>query len=120
MGVDAKTFQELNDRVDLLKYASQTIELEQRGSDWWGRCPLHTDNTPSFSITPSKNYYYCFSCGCHGGIVKFLMDFEHLTYPQAVNKACETCGNGFKRFLQIESILIHVRYETYDGEEASS
>ena len=98
MGVDAKTFQELNDRVDLLKYASQTIELEQRGSDWWGRCPLHTDNTPSFSITPSKNYYYCFSCGCHGGIVKFLMDFEHLTYPQAVNKAAKLAEMDSKDF----------------------
>lgn len=86
-GIDADTFQEINEKVDLLEYASQTIDMEQRGEDWWGQCPLHVDKTPSFSITPSKNYYYCFSCGCHGGIVKFLMDFEHLSYQEAVNKA---------------------------------
>ena len=85
--IDPKTFDELNKKVDLLKYASQTIDLEQRGDDWWGRCPLHIDKTPSFSITPSKNYYYCFSCGCHGGIVNFLRDFEHLSYSQAIKKA---------------------------------
>lgn len=86
-GVDSNTFQEINDRVDLLKYASQTIDMEKRGEDWWGRCPKHIDKTPSFSITPSKNYYYCFSCGRHGGIVKFLMDFEDLSYSQALKKA---------------------------------
>ena len=89
MGVDAKTFQELNDKVDLLKYASQSIELEQRGSDWWGRCPLHVDNTPSFSITPSKNSYYCFSCGRSGGIIGYLMDYEHLRFDDAVDKAAK-------------------------------
>ena len=109
MGVDAKTFQELNDRVDLLKYASQTIELEQRGSDWWGRCPLHVDNTPSFSITPSKNYYYCFSCGCHGGIVKFLMDFEHLTYPQAVRKAAKLAEMDSSEFCKSNAYSFMVK-----------
>ena len=87
MGVDYDIFQEINDKVDLLAYASQTIDMEQRGDDWFGQCPLHVDKTPSFSITPSKNYYYCFSCGAHGGIVKFLMDFEHLSYKEAVEKA---------------------------------
>ena len=112
--IDSKTFDELNKKVDLLKYASQTIELEKRGDDWWGRCPLHIDKTPSFTITPSKNYYYCFSCGCHGGIVNFLRDFEHLSYTQAIKKAMKLADMDENKLCrsQVYTFMVNTKNQT--------
>lgn len=84
---DDEMLQEINASVDLLEYVSQTIDMERRGNDYFGKCPLHIDNTPSFSITPAKNSYYCFSCGKSGGIIGFLMDYEGLKFEDAVYKA---------------------------------
>jgi len=61
--------------------------MKRRGNDYFGKCPLHIDNTPSFSITPAKNSYYCFSCGKSGGIIGFLMDYEGMKFEDAVYKA---------------------------------
>lgn len=87
MTFDDEMLQEINASVDLFDYVSQFIQMEKRGSDYFGRCPLHVDNTPSFSITPAKNSYYCFSCGKSGGIIGYLMDYEGLNFEAAVNKA---------------------------------
>lgn len=87
MTFDDEMLQEINASVDLFDYVSQFIQMEKRGSDYFGRCSLHVDNTPSFSITPAKNSYYCFSCGKSGGIIGYLMDYEGLNFEAAVNKA---------------------------------
>ena len=89
MTYDDEMLQEINASVDLLEYVSQSIEMEKRGRDYFGHCPLHVDNTPSFSITPSKNSYYCFSCGRSGGIIGYLIDYEHLRFDDAVDKAAK-------------------------------
>lgn len=89
MTYDDEMLQEINASVDLLDYVSQSIEMEKRGRDYFGHCPLHIDKTPSFSITPSKNSYYCFSCGRSGGIIGYLMDYEHLKFEDAVDKAAK-------------------------------
>lgn len=89
MTYDDDVLQEINDSVDLYEYVSQSIELEKKGKDYFGHCPLHVDKTPSLCITPDKNVYYCFSCGRSGGIIKFLMDYEHFGFYDAVEKAAK-------------------------------
>lgn len=86
---DIDTLKAITDNVDLFEYVSQSIEMERKGDDYFGHCPLHVDKTPSFSITPSKNRYYCFSCLRAGGIINYLMDYEHMTFPKAVEKAAK-------------------------------
>ena len=81
MTYDDEMLQEINASVDLLEYVSQSIEMEKRGRDYFGHCPLHVDNTPSFSIT--------FTCGRSGGIIGYLMDYEHLRFDDAVDKAAK-------------------------------
>ena len=81
--------QQINENANLLDYVSQFIEMEKRGNDYFGQCPLHIDNTPSFSITPAKNSYYCFSCGKSGGIIGYLMDYEGMQFESAVEKAAK-------------------------------
>lgn len=84
---DDDMLQQINAGVDLLEYVSQSIEMKRRGNDYFGRCPLHIDKTPSFSITPEKNSYYCFSCGKSGQIISYLINYEKLSFDEAVNKA---------------------------------
>ena len=119
---DDEILQEINANVDLLEYVSQTIDMERRGNDYFGKCPLHIDNTPSFSITPAKNSYYCFSCGKSGGIIGFLMDYEGLKFEDAVYKAATLanmdmstmCRSQTMSFLKrIRKMIAGNKKETY-------
>lgn len=101
---DDEMLQQINENADLLEYVSQTIEMEKRGNDYFGHCPLHTDNTPSFSITPKKNSYYCFSCGKSGGIIGFLMDYEKMSFEDAVEKAAKLAQLDLSKMCQSKTI----------------
>ena len=101
---DDEMLQQINDNVNLLEYVSHSIEMVKRGSDYFGHCPLHVDNTPSFSVTPSKNKYYCFSCGKAGGIIKFLMDYEDLDFESAVEKAASLANLDLSKMCQSQTI----------------
>lgn len=113
---DDEMLQEINASVDLLEYVSQSIQMERRGSDYFGRCPLHVDNTPSFSITPAKNSYYCFSCGKSGGIIGYLMDYEGLNFEDAVNKAAKLANVDMSKMCrsQTMSFLKRIRQALND------
>lgn len=90
MVYDDEVLQEINSNADLLEYVmSQNIDLEKRGNDYFAHCPKHKDKTPSLSFTPAKNSYYCFSCGRAGGMIGYLMDFEDMSYDEAIQKAAK-------------------------------
>jgi len=105
---DRETLEQINNGVDLLAYVEQSLELKKRGKDYWASCPLHIDDTPSFSITPAKNSYYCFSCGRAGGIIGYLIQYEHMGFEDAVKKAANlasvdlnsVCKSETMRFLR--------------------
>ncbi len=63
---------------------SDFVALKKRGVNYVGLCPFHNEKTPSFSVSPSKGIYKCFGCGASGNVVKFLMDHEKLSYPDAL------------------------------------
>lgn len=88
MEYDEDFLRSISEQVDLVDYIGQKTELEQKGKDYFCRCSKHIDNTPSFSITPEKNSYYCFSCGRGGGIIQYLQDYEGLSFDEAVQKVC--------------------------------
>lgn len=101
---DDEILQEINANVDLLEYVSQTIDMKRRGNDYFGKCPLHIDNTPSFSITPAKNSYYCFSCGKSGGIIGFLMDYEGMKFEDAVYKAAALANMDMSKMCRSQTM----------------
>lgn len=78
--------------------------MEQKGKEYFGRCPLHIDNTPSFSITPSKNSCYCFSCGRSGGIIGYLINFEKLSFEKAVEKASKLANLDLTKMCKSNTI----------------
>jgi DNA primase len=99
--------QEISDSVDLLEYVSQSIELKQKGRDYFGVCPLHTDLTPSFSVTPKRNSFFCFSCGRGGGIIQYLHYYESLTYDEAIEKASKLANIDLKTMCQSQTVIIN-------------
>lgn len=110
---DDDMLQQINENADLFEYVSQFIEMKQRGNDYFGHCPLHIDNTPSFSITPAKNSYYCFSCGKSGGIIGYLMDYEGLPFEKAVKKAAGLADMDLSKMCKSHTVSFLKKLRTY-------
>ena len=75
---------ELRSRADIVQIVSAYVPLKKNGRDYWGLCPFHGEKTASFSVSPEKQMYYCFGCKAGGSVINFVMEMEHLTYPEAV------------------------------------
>ena len=88
---------ELCSKVDLLEYASQTYDFQRKGENYFTNCPKHTDLTPSLSITPDKNLFYCFSCGRSGNILNWLMEYENLKFKEALEKVVNLAGENVNK-----------------------
>ena len=78
-----------NDIVDVI---SQYVKLTRRGSTYFGLCPFHNEKTPSFSVTPSKQMYYCFGCGAGGNVYNFIMEYENYSFGEALSHLADRAG----------------------------
>ncbi len=76
--------EEVRQRADLVQIVSSYVPLKKRGSKYWGLCPFHGEKTASFSVDPNQQLYYCFGCKAGGTVFRFIMDMEHLSYPEAL------------------------------------
>ena len=96
---------ELCNQIDLLTYASESIDFEKRGSDEYAaHCPLHTDNTPSLMVTESKNLFYCHSCHVGGNLINWMTTFEELSFRQAVEKIGRLTGTDVSNLKQCDAL----------------
>lgn len=84
--------QELIDKNDIVEYISRSVHLKRAGSTYKGLCPFHKEKTPSFSVSPDKQLFYCFGCGKGGTVVNFVMQQENLDFVEAVKLLAEKCG----------------------------
>ncbi len=84
--------EELRLRNDIENVISSYVSLKRQGSRLTGLCPFHNEKTPSFSVTPDKGLYYCFGCHKGGDVVRFIMDIENLSYPDAVRFLANRAG----------------------------
>lgn len=92
MAIPASVIQEISERTDIVDLVSRYVTLKPSGSDFLGLCPFHSEKTPSFRVTPSKQMYYCFGCQKGGGAIQFMMQIENLTFVDAVKKLGLNCG----------------------------
>ena len=84
---------ELIERNDIVSVVSEYVRLTRRsGSNMFGLCPFHSEKTPSFSVSPDKQFYHCFGCGKGGGVINFIMEIENLNYPEAVEFLARRAG----------------------------
>jgi DNA primase len=83
---------ELLARVDIVDVIERRVPLKKAGREWTACCPFHNERSPSFYVSPAKQFFHCFGCGAHGSAVKFLMDYERLEFPDAVEELAQTLG----------------------------
>lgn len=83
---------EVSERVDIVALISRYVSLKRSGANFTGLCPFHNEKTPSFSVSPQKRIFHCFGCGAGGNAFKFLMEMEHLSFPQAVRRLAKETG----------------------------
>ena len=78
------TIEQVKQRTDIIDVVSDQVVLKKRGKDFVGLCPFHEDKNPSFTVSPSKQFYYCFSCGAGGNAIKFLMELQKRSFSDVV------------------------------------
>ena len=95
--------QSLLGRVDIVDVVDRYVKLKKAGANFQALCPFHNEKSPSFSVSPSKQFYHCFGCGAHGNAIGFLMEYSGLAYPEAIRALAEQVG--------MEVPETHARYE---------
>ncbi|EIL93841.1 MULTISPECIES: DNA primase [Rhodanobacter] len=83
---------ELLARVDIVDVIERRVPLKKAGREWTACCPFHNERSPSFYVSPAKQFFHCFGCGVHGSAIKFLMDYDRLEFPDAVEELAQTVG----------------------------
>jgi len=84
--------QELLARVDIVDVVERFVPLKKAGANFQACCPFHSEKTPSFTVSPSKQFYHCFGCGAHGSAIGFLMEYSGLNYPDAIEDLASRLG----------------------------
>ena len=78
--------------TDIVNVVGEYVPLTRKGSTWWGCCPFHKEKTPSFSVTPDRNMFYCFGCHKGGNVITFVMEMDKLSYPEAIVQLAKRSG----------------------------
>lgn len=84
MPIPKETVDQILQTARIEEVVGEFVTLKKRGANLWGNCPFHNEKTPSFSVNPARNIFKCFGCGKGGDSARFLMEHEHLTYPEAL------------------------------------
>ncbi|HDL4214362.1 TPA: DNA primase, partial [Mannheimia haemolytica] len=79
-------------RTDIVEVINSRVKLKKAGRDYQACCPFHHEKTPSFSVSQSKQFYHCFGCGVHGNVITFLMDYDKLEFPEAIEELAAMHG----------------------------
>src|SRR5690554_4319299 len=84
--------QDLLARVDIVDIVGRSVKLKKAGANLQGLCPFHNEKSPSFTVSPTKQFYHCFGCGAHGTAITFLIEHTGATFPEAVRSLASTVG----------------------------
>lgn len=103
--IDKSSIENLKQRLDIVDVVGHYLELKKNGANFKCVCPFHNDTTPSLVVSPAKQIYHCFACGAGGDSIKFVMEYEKLTYPETIEKLASmvnfslsyTSSEGIKR-----------------------
>jgi DNA primase len=90
--IPAQFIDELLNRVDVVDVINRRVPLKKVGREFQACCPFHDEKTPSFTVSPQKQFYHCFGCGVHGSAIGFLMEYENLGFVEAVEALAESAG----------------------------
>src|SRR5690606_30326809 len=93
MGLIPQSFiDELIARADIVEVIGSRVQLKKQGREYKACCPFHNEKTPSFWVSPEKQFYHCFGCGAHGTVIRFLMEHDKLPFVEAVEELAGRLG----------------------------
>ena len=92
MAIPQGFLQDLLARVDVVEVVGRHVALKKAGANYSGLCPFHTEKSPSFTVSPSKQFFHCFGCGKNGDAIGFLIDHSGMTFIEAVKELAQSCG----------------------------
>lgn len=84
--------EEIRQKNDIVDIVSGYVRLQKKGSNYFGLCPFHNEKSPSFSVSPNKQMYYCFGCGAGGNVFTFIMEYENFTFGEAIKHLADRAG----------------------------
>ena len=110
--IPPKFIDELLARVDIVELIDGYVPLKKKGREYVACCPFHGEKTPSFTVSPQKQFYHCFGCGVHGTAIGFLMEYDHLNYVEAI----ETLAHSLNLEVPREggSVLVNHTSDDYE------
>ncbi len=124
--IKRESIENLKSIIDIVDVIGNYIQLKKQGSNYTALCPFHSEKTPSFVVSPSKQIFHCFGCGASGDTIKFIMDIEKLSYPQAIEKLANmynfrleyTSSNNFVHIDLLEKVNSFYISNLYKNKEA--
>ncbi len=90
--IPQETIDRIRDSADIVDVVSRHVDLKKRGRNFFGLCPFHNEKTPSFSVAPDKGIYHCFGCGSGGNAVNFIMEYEKISFVEAIQQLGRQLG----------------------------
>ncbi|MBO4391305.1 MAG: DNA primase, partial [Lachnospiraceae bacterium] len=87
-----EVIEEVISRTDIVNLVSKYVALKKSGNYYFGLCPFHSEKSPSFSVSPTRQTYHCFGCGAHGDAIRFLREYENMTFPEAIEELARDAG----------------------------
>lgn len=136
--IPEETIEEIRSKTDIVDLVGEYVQLTKRGRNWFGLCPFHGENTPSFSVSEEKQIFHCFGCGAGGNAITFVMDIENSPFTEAVSKLAGRAGielevsfneaskstrsNEFQQMIEAHTLAAnfysHLLLNTVEGEKA--
>ena len=98
-------------QADIVDVISQYIDIKKKGSNYTACCPFHNEKSPSFSVSPSKQFYYCFGCGAHGDAIGFVKEYNNLSFVEAIEELARHLGVDVPREIEEDSQTARKRNE---------
>ena len=92
MAIPPSFVQELLARADIVEIVGRHVQLKKGGANFSGLCPFHSEKSPSFTVSPSKQFFHCFGCGKNGDAIGFLIDHLGMSFPEADKDLAQQCG----------------------------
>src|SRR5947208_9816733 len=95
--INPEKIAEIRNRASIVEVISDHVTLKKAGRNHMGLCPFHAEKTPSFTVSEEKGIYHCFGCQTGGSVFHFLMQYDHLTFPEAVERVAKRYGIAIER-----------------------
>ncbi|MDD2435271.1 MAG: DNA primase [Bacilli bacterium] len=112
--IEQEVINNIRNGVDIVDIISNYIPLIPRGKNYFGVCPFHDDKNPSMSVSKDKQIYTCFSCGATGNVFKFMMDYEHISFPESLKRCADIAGIPLNISINKESNYANKYSELYE------